>query len=229
MKFIEKKYYTFTELGERWKCTQEDLVQAVIDGELVTSLHIPYGAYSLNRFTPADYRSSDLYCFPSQMYDYQNDRIDNEIRHGLTGFYYLILPKRTGALRCDFKYFAGTPCCFDDGDFCYLLETPVDIDHVLESGVVMADEVTRVEAKSNLKPGPDSVDKPLSTAERSTLLKLVIGMAMKGYSYDPEASKSPVPKEIADDLAGLGIAITDDTVRKYLNQAAKGVLPAKQR
>lgn len=70
---------------------------------------------------------------------------------------------------------------------------------------------------------------PLNTNERGTLLKLVIGMAIKGYSHDPAASKSTAPKEIADDLAALGMTITDDTVRKYLKQAADNVLSAKPR
>jgi hypothetical protein len=72
------------------------------------------------------------------------------------------------------------------------------------------------------------VDKPFPIRERDSLLKLVIGMAIKGYTHDPAASKSNAPKEIADDLASLGMPITDDTVRKYLKQAADTVLPAKQ-
>jgi hypothetical protein len=71
-----------------------------------------------------------------------------------------------------------------------------------------------------------TAEKSLNTLERSTLLKLIIGMAIKGYSYDPGALKSTAPKEIADDLAALGMSITDDTVRKYLKQAADTVLPA---
>lgn len=69
------------------------------------------------------------------------------------------------------------------------------------------------------------IEKPVSTTERNTFLKLLIGMAVKGYNYDPKASKSTTPKEIADDLAGLGITITDDTVRKYLKEAAQAFLP----
>ncbi len=84
-----------------------------------------------------------------------------------------------------------------------------------------------IEFEQSLKGEADTTDKPLSTTERNTLLKLVIGMAVKGYSHDPAASKSTAPKEIADDLAGLGITITDDTVRKYLKQAADAVLPGK--
>lgn len=71
------------------------------------------------------------------------------------------------------------------------------------------------------------LDKPLGTRERDTLLKLVIGMAMGGYSYDPNQTKSDVLREIVDDLARRGIAVSDDTVRKYLKEASDKVLPRK--
>lgn len=70
-------------------------------------------------------------------------------------------------------------------------------------------------------------EKPLLTSERDTLLKLIIGMAIKGYNHDPAASKSTAPREIADDLSELGMPITDDTVRKYLKLATGTVLPPK--
>ncbi|WP_426145283.1 hypothetical protein [Polaromonas sp. DSR2-3-2] len=76
---------------------------------------------------------------------------------------------------------------------------------------------------------PTNTAKPLGTTERNNLLKLVIGMAVKGYSHDPAAKKSATPKEIADDLAALGISIDPDTVRKYLKESANTVLPAKAR
>lgn len=72
-------------------------------------------------------------------------------------------------------------------------------------------------------------EKPLSTTERNTLLKLLIGMAVGAYRYDPSAAKSSVPKEIADDLAQAGLSITDDTVRTYLKKAASLFLPQSKR
>lgn len=54
----------------------------------------------------------------------------------------------------------------------------------------------------------------------STLQKLIITMAVKGYGYKTEESKSPIPKQIEGDSIELGIEVTDDTVRKYLKQAA---------
>ena len=71
--------------------------------------------------------------------------------------------------------------------------------------------------------------KPLGTRERETMLRIIIGMAVKGYSHDPKAARSTAPKEIADDLTALGIGVTDDTVRKYLKEAAESVLPANPR
>lgn len=66
-----------------------------------------------------------------------------------------------------------------------------------------------------------SSDGQLSTRERETLLKLIIGMAMKGYAYDPVSSRSATPREISDDLAAHGLAVSDDTVRKWLKVAAE--------
>ncbi|MEC5291601.1 hypothetical protein VSX64_23035 [Aurantimonas sp. C2-6-R+9] len=52
------------------------------------------------------------------------------------------------------------------------------------------------------------------------MLKLVIGMAVKGYSYDPASGRSPTAKEIATDLALIGLPMDEDTVRKYLKESA---------
>lgn len=69
----------------------------------------------------------------------------------------------------------------------------------------------------------------VSTRERDTLLKLVIGMAIEGYRYDPVASRNEAPAEIAGDLAKQGIEVTDDTVRKWLKEAANTVLATRPR
>lgn len=65
----------------------------------------------------------------------------------------------------------------------------------------------------------------IATRERESLLKLVIGMAVKGYRYDPKASRSDKVKEIADDLATLGIPLDPDTVRKYLREGRELLPP----
>ena len=64
-------------------------------------------------------------------------------------------------------------------------------------------------------------EKTLSVRERKTLLKIILGMARDGYRYDHLASKSPVPKEIADALDREGIMLDVDTVRNKLKEAAE--------
>lgn len=61
----------------------------------------------------------------------------------------------------------------------------------------------------------------LSTRERNTCLKLIIGMAVNGYGYDPTATRSDKPSEVASDLHKLGLSIDPDTVRKWLKEGAE--------
>lgn len=68
----------------------------------------------------------------------------------------------------------------------------------------------------------DGVNKrELSTRERNTCLKIIIGMAVAGYKYDPRVSRSRVPQEIVDDIALVGLSVDVDTVRKWLREAAE--------
>jgi hypothetical protein len=56
----------------------------------------------------------------------------------------------------------------------------------------------------------------LGTTVRENLLRVIYHMAKDGYGWDPAASKSPFPKELAK-LTGL----SDDTTRRILAQAKK--------
>lgn len=67
----------------------------------------------------------------------------------------------------------------------------------------------------------------LKTRERESLLKLVIGMAIKGYAHDPAKGRTNTASEIAGDLLMLGIPLSDDTIRAYL-QEARELLPSPE-
>jgi hypothetical protein len=69
-------------------------------------------------------------------------------------------------------------------------------------------------------------EKQLGARERESLLKVVIGMAVGGYSYDTKAGRSDRPTEIAGDLERAGVPLDLDTVRKWLREAAD-LLPPK--
>jgi hypothetical protein len=79
---------------------------------------------------------------------------------------------------------------------------------------------SRSTASSTRRPG-DCCDpeKPLGARERDSMLKLIISTAIKGYGYDPRAGRSGIPRQIADDLRLAGLALDEDTIRKYLNEA----------
>lgn len=84
--------------------------------------------------------------------------------------------------------------------------------------------VVRTEALRRLEESVDdesAKDRKLSTTERNTLLKLVIGMAIDGYGYNPKSLRSDVPKRISDDLATNEIYVSDDTIRRWLKAASE--------
>ncbi|MGE5539630.1 MAG: hypothetical protein ACM30I_13505 [Gemmatimonas sp.] len=61
---------------------------------------------------------------------------------------------------------------------------------------------------------------PLEGKALTTALKLILGMALAAYNYDPKSGRSGVPKEVSDDLQRHGISVSDDTVRQWLTRAA---------
>jgi hypothetical protein len=80
---------------------------------------------------------------------------------------------------------------------------------------------------SELGPDPKTLtvlEKSLSTRERQTVLKLIIGMAINGYGFDPAAKRSEQISAIADDLAKLGLNLDPDTIRKWLHEGRE-ILP----
>jgi hypothetical protein len=66
-----------------------------------------------------------------------------------------------------------------------------------------------------------TADKPLGGKERNTFLKWILGLAVIAYGYDHHATRSSVPKAIADELTALGTPLDEDTVRARLREAAE--------
>ncbi|MGZ5009387.1 MAG: hypothetical protein ACXV74_00330 [Methylobacter sp.] len=62
----------------------------------------------------------------------------------------------------------------------------------------------------------------LTETERNTMLKLIIGMAIDAYGYDLTSNRNSLTGDkngLSAKLQRQGINISDDTIRKYLNQA----------
>jgi len=83
--------------------------------------------------------------------------------------------------------------------------------------------------KAALVQGRSAVDQSPAVRERESMLKLIIGMAIEGYRYDPKAKRNESVRDIANDLEKCGVSLSDDTVRKYLAEGADLVPPKESR
>ena len=78
-----------------------------------------------------------------------------------------------------------------------------------------------IETPAPAHPGAD-----LNPRERDSLLKLVIGMALEQYGYDPARAKNRATKQIKDDLAHNDLDLDEETILKYLRMGAE-LLPGR--
>ena len=74
-------------------------------------------------------------------------------------------------------------------------------------------------------------EKPMSENERNTLLKLILGMAIDGYSYQVNDDRSPLTGTTSDGLSAMlkthGIEISHKTIKKYLTEAKEKCMHKK--
>jgi hypothetical protein len=68
-------------------------------------------------------------------------------------------------------------------------------------------------------------DQEIHPRERNTLLTIIAAMAFDGYGWNPRQAKSPMAKDISAAVQAIGSSISDDTVRKYLREAAEIIPP----
>lgn len=86
-------------------------------------------------------------------------------------------------------------------------------------------KIEELESKLQERGSTKKAGSELGAREKETLLRMIIGMAIDGYGYDPKANKSPTTKEIEGALDRIGLRVSDDTIRKRLREAAE-LLPS---
>ncbi|WP_146346726.1 hypothetical protein [Falsiphaeobacter marinintestinus] len=74
--------------------------------------------------------------------------------------------------------------------------------------------------RSKQKKNRTTESKAFDPRERKTMLRLIIGLAVAGYRYDPRTTRSSIPKEIRNDLDQLGVNLDLNTIRKYLREGS---------
>lgn len=73
---------------------------------------------------------------------------------------------------------------------------------------------------------PSTYGKPFaSETEKSTMLKIMLGMAMGAYQYNPLSDRNSATgsdkDSIEHDLKKCGLKVNNDTIRKHLDEARK--------
>ena len=71
------------------------------------------------------------------------------------------------------------------------------------------------------KSASETTDKDLKQRERTSLLKLIVGMAIGGYAYDPHAKRSEAVPDIRNDLERVGLPLDEQTIRRYLKEGVE--------
>ncbi|MEY8120780.1 MULTISPECIES: hypothetical protein [unclassified Falsihalocynthiibacter] len=70
-------------------------------------------------------------------------------------------------------------------------------------------------------PEVSIIPEQLDGREMVSMSKLIAAMAIDGYGYDPKARRSQIPMEIQGVADRLGLALSDDTIRKYLKKGSE--------
>ena len=221
---FERKFLRADELLQRWQCSEADLKYEVIEGNLLPIIFVNEGVEITDRDGRPVFGDKEGYRLKSDD--------DDVLAPGYANHGYLILavPVRESIETCSFWLFTQLRSAPGYEDTAWQPVNSIPLEKYWNEMVFGLPSVLGFEAARTQDGNTtEAKEKPLTTRERDTLLKLVIGMAVKGYSYDPAALKSPIPKEIANDLAHLGISIDPDMVRKYLKDAVSTVLPANPR
>lgn len=217
------KYLPLAEAAERAKCTEKHLVHLGSIGELAIHV-IPNPDWLLGNQTvlsrsvdvPPDAPPvTDYYCSSGEM-----------TGPSVTLALLRVLPHYLTA----FEAYPDTATVdtfiyWDDGSGVRGIFTNQGAKPILLRDCYL---VIRTDDLKALGPTKSVADEPASGGvSRTTLLKLLITMAVDGYRYDPADKKGPVPREIDEASTGLGIRVSDDTIRGALREAAT-YLPQKQ-
>jgi hypothetical protein len=128
---------------------------------------------------------------------------------------------------CNFTMQANTDIETGQGDYGYDIERKDEAFFIIDRSYPI--EILEI-AKP---PNTDGEQKDLSETERNTMLKLIIGMAIDAYDYDPgpdgprNTATGGNKGSIKAALERCGLSADQKTIKKYLEEAAKQYPDAK--
>jgi hypothetical protein len=216
-----RAYLTFSELRERWDCTENDLREAIISGELRPAMRTDK---ALAVPTWAEDWKGDLY---------PDDQVQAKNGYPLAlkrfGWLYLQKPEPTASLDCKFTV------CTDDRDaqmpdspedfpftIWYWLPQPWSMRDVQENAAFLQEEIVRFETVHAEEPEQTKVDR-LSDRERTSLLNVIAALVELVKNHRPgRETDAAVIREL---VAGYGDkpGISESTLSRRFPEAKRSL------
>lgn len=227
----KKEYLTFRELAEEWRMREKDLFHFVATGKISPSTFLSgyAGAVEILNENGRPHFSPDDIPFDTPRTSFIN------------GFLYLTFRQFIDNVNQVHFWVASEKRAPDIGDFAYsvyqingkssgflfkLQQMHVgDLVHVPEEIVFLREEIDRFEREHMQNP-PEKNDKQKSNDSldgkaRTTALKLIGGLVMDAYGMDIHANRLTGVSDLVSNLAGKGIALTEETVSNWIKEAAQ--------
>lgn len=214
---IDREYYPLDVAAKILKCDEGDLIHWAASGDL--KVHVLTGMAEASRYTSEDegidierhqFSSYDKFlpqiCLVGQYHWYLVESLSNSILG-------MVHPK--DCIETDDEWWQGPWINFDGSEI------------ELTAFVILHDELEKLKQDSPQTKWNANV----SEIERSSMLKLIIGMAIDAYGYDPKGTRNAATGDkngISEKLKTRGINIDADTVRKYINEAKNNFYPENQ-
>ena len=188
IKLPERNYLTFPELMKRWECEEDDLRRLVISGALKPSYVVNHAASLVTLVRPQEGLGVTWGWEPQQVeYEDEEDREVFKYKAVFAdGFYFLLQPEQTGPLDCSFLLFSKNRKYVPGSDEPCLMFGPgrewtsLKLADVVKDGAVFLEEIAEYESEHRKDEVQGKLEKSPGRRERDNLLKLVIGMAIKG-------------------------------------------------
>lgn len=220
IKLPSRSYLTLKELAVRWECTENDLRDLIVSGNLKPSYIINHVAQKV-RFR-AETDDGGPYWLPVTTETYEDDEGRQRAKlYDTSGAYYLLHPEVTSALNCKFYLFSKDRDHVqgeEEQNICFMLSGVkewelITLDKVFESGMVLLSEVARFEEQKVEVPlNEDS----LKTRERNSLLTIIAALCKEAkVDYTKPAKAAAMIQSTA---AIMGIAIGESTIEGHLKK-----------
>ncbi|MES2189144.1 MAG: hypothetical protein V4454_03415 [Pseudomonadota bacterium] len=211
IKIPTRNYLTFSELQERWKCSENDLRYAIISAELKPCVRLigKHRVVMWERGFLDEWVASD----------YQRPEEDYVLETDVRGWQYLQDPIQTESFDCEFRFAADERMPLKE-EFPFAiwrrLNTPITIRQVKESAVFLLEEVATYEAKYGNESEYRKAEKPQSNRERNTLLTIIATLCVEAkIPYEKPAKAAGMIQSTA---AKLGVAIGETTIEGHLKK-----------